>query len=80
MSKPLKVTFHNVDPDDYVLAGRAARWLLKEPTTLDQYVGRRLGAILAYGEGAAERSFYVYFTNPRKTAIAVWGHTKDTTP
>lgn len=41
----------DVQPDNLITAGRAARWLLERPEQVD--------AILAYGEGKNEVSFYV---------------------
>lgn len=49
-SEPCKVIFKAVPPDDFILAVRAAKWLLERFTK---------DAIVAYGEGSQERHFYV---------------------
>ena len=55
----MTVIFRDVDPDDFILAIRAARWLLERPNQKD--------AILAYGEGVTT-DFYV---RRNKTSITV---------
>ena len=39
----MKVIFKDIEPDDFVCASRAARWLLNQPLT-------QKDAILAYGQ------------------------------
>jgi len=52
MTARTKVILKDVDPDEFGLAIRAARWLLREPDS-------QRDAILAYGDGNAQRHFYV---------------------
>mgnify|MGYP001616136585 CR=1 FL=1 len=47
----MRVIFLDVEPDNLMLATRAARWLLGKPDQKD--------AILAYGEGVLTTDFYV---------------------
>ena len=53
------------DPDNLVLASRAAKWLLTRPAQKD--------AILAYGEGPQEVVFYV---KRNKASILVYQDTR----
>lgn len=45
----MKIILKDIPPDDWILGVRAARWLLMR-TCKD--------ALLAYGDGEAERTFY----------------------
>jgi hypothetical protein len=47
--EPLRVILKAVPPDDFILAIRAARWLMERFTK---------DAILAYGEGSQQKHFY----------------------
>lgn len=46
----MNVILKDVEPDDFVLATRAARWLMER---------FQKDAIIAYGEGTSTKDFYV---------------------
>lgn len=46
----MRVILHDIDPDDFILAARAVRWLMARPQQRE--------AIIAYGDEPA-RNFYV---------------------
>lgn len=55
-------------PDNLILAQRAAKWLLERPAQDD--------AVIAYGEGLAETTFYIMLirlthTNPRASVSSL---------
>ena len=54
-----------VEPDNLVIAARAAKWILARPTQKD--------GILAYGEGPQEVVFYV---KRNKASILVYQDTR----
>jgi len=58
----MKIIIKDVNPDDWILAIRAARWLLDLPDTKD--------SILAYGEGLDEQLKHFYVKR-NKTSITV---------
>ena len=47
----MRVILLNVKPDDFILAIRAVRWLIERP--------EHKSSVIAYGEGDAERWFFV---------------------
>ncbi len=49
MKMKMKIILKDMDPDDYLLGARAARYLLER---------FRKDAIVSYGEGAAMKDFY----------------------
>lgn len=54
------------EPTDYILAVRAAKWLLDDP--------RRTDAIVVYGEGSNKRCFYV---KRNKASVSVRAETRE---
>lgn len=52
---PTRVILKDIEPDDFILAIRAARWMLVE---IEEDVFRK-DAILSYGEDSKRRNFYV---------------------
>jgi len=46
----LKIILKDVEPDDFILATRAAKWLLER---------FQKDAVIAYGEGGETKDFYV---------------------
>jgi hypothetical protein len=59
-----KIIIKDVPPDDWMLAIRAARWLLDRPDTKD--------AILAYGEGSGVIHLTHFYAKRNKSSITVW--------
>ena len=47
----MKLILHDIDPDDWMLGIRAGKWLEGKPEQKD--------AIIAYGEGADTKDFFV---------------------